>query len=491
MKIRLYWPAFALALSIQSNLYSQQPGAVQTNKYTTEDMAMLDGLFSEVLEIVHKADKKGMLLSKADGSKELIAFFNSQGEFRTRRDKMLGNDFSRPIVFKAMPGESSRINWLKGIPVPQMPEPALQADPRENEKYAEKLKKAQEQVQEEARKLAGNTQLVQTHQKGGNEAVLKMYENQANQNPLIAQMGGAEKLQKMSEAERKAAANQAVMQRTGGYTAEQIQKMSPAEKKALAQQMAQQAPAGEAGQEVAQAFTRELMVNADLRKRYESMSDAEKQAFYREYAKRYNGTDVVENNKNRTAAPDARSQEAKEIMIIEKFAEDFRKDLEQSLAPIKSRVIANETLYSERMKRLQQWAEAETEKLPVVSDSEYGEHPEGLDKVDYARHLLTYYIARDRISRDREIWEAKLNAMIPAIKKLDDFAASYEKRTDMTDQLRLAVAGARAGGYETILELNREAGYITSSAAGIQYQYNCLVLKQCDDPRAAKYQSQQ
>lgn len=424
---------------------------------------------------------------EASNAQSFVKKFEYKDELTLRREKMLGNENGRTIVFKKLPGESARVNWLKGIPVPLMPEPALQADPRINEKYGDRVEVAAEQAREQARKVANSTTIAKVHEKGGDEALKKMYMDQANDNPYVAAMGGAEKLKNMTEAERAAAARNMVSQTTGGYTPEQIKKMTPAQRQQLALQMASQ-PTGNDAQDVSQAFTKELMVNEDLRKRYAAMSNAEKQAYYKEYEKRYFGReDVNIDYHSQSAGADARTQDARDIFAIEKFAADFRADLENSLAPIRLRMKQNEALYEQRMKALSSWVTTETEKLPIVSDSEYGPRRVGAENVEVTAYMMNYYIGRDRIRRDREIWEAKVNAIIPAIIKLDNFVASYDNRKDLSDRFKLALAEAIAGGYDAVKDLNKEAGYITSSAAGIEYQFQCMMLHNCDDPRANWY----
>ncbi|RYG35032.1 MAG: hypothetical protein EOO01_31795, partial [Chitinophagaceae bacterium] len=147
---------------------------------------------------VKKEVAKGKDLLKKDDTHKLIEYFNTNGDLRAKREKLYAEKYTRPIVFKSLPGESDRLSLLGGIPVPKDPAAALQADPRENEKYADKIERLKEQAGEAARKIFNSTDLAKTHERGGDAAVIKMYEDKANQSEFVKEMGGAKALQNMS-----------------------------------------------------------------------------------------------------------------------------------------------------------------------------------------------------------------------------------------------------------------------------------------------------
>lgn len=367
-------------------------------------------------------DQAGFSVIRKDDSHKLIEYFNSNGDWWKKKEKLLGTEYSKPVVFKKLAGESSRINWLKGIPVPLMPEAALKADPPENEKYAERIKTAYEQMRTEASQLANTTDVAKLNAQG-NDAVKKMYEQQMNQNALIAQMGGVEKLSQMTEAEREQAARAAIAQQTGGYTPEQLKKMTPEQQKAVAQQMQQ------------------------------------------------NKTTNAANNN---------PADADEIFLLEKQSMELSSEIAAALQPVAVRVKQNEQLFEQRKNALQEWVTAAELKLPLVEDSEYGGRRDGIERVLFARDVMIYYITKNKIQHDRELWENYVNALVPLLQKLDNFTATYEKRNNLSDRMKLAIANCKIAGYESIVEANRVAGHISNEAASVQYQYNCAVLKECD-----------
>ncbi|MBL7756834.1 MAG: hypothetical protein JNL59_05560, partial [Chitinophagaceae bacterium] len=208
MKIFSYIVSAALVLNT-SGLWAQQSAAAAQRVKQTRQLA--DDFIYKLMEL----EKKGLYVSQKNDSQKLIEYFNTQGDIRARRDKLYGTDYSAPIVFKSLPGESDRITLLKAIPPPKMPLPAFNGDPRENERYGEQIRTAQKQAQETARQTASSTELVRTYQQGGDAAVKKMYQQEADKNAMLQQMGGAGAVEKMSESQRKQAASQAVMNKTG------------------------------------------------------------------------------------------------------------------------------------------------------------------------------------------------------------------------------------------------------------------------------------
>ena len=410
------------ALFFTTTSFSQAAGPEK--KISPETKKNLSELLDMAATYLEEKEAAGFSVIRKDDSHKIIEYFNSGGDWWKRMEKLLGSDYSKPIVFKALPGESARINWLKGIPVPLMPAAALQADPQQNEKYAARIRTAYEQMRAEADRLVNTSSLAKADQRG-NDAVKKMYEQQANQQALIAQMGGVEKLSQMSEAERAQAARAAIAQQTGGYSPEQLKKMTPEQQRAVARQMQQS-----------------------------------------------NKTAANVSNNNRS--------EADEALFLEKKTIEWNAEVSAALQPVATRIKQNEQSFEERIRLLKEWTDAAEKKLPLVEDSEYGGRREGIERVLFVRDVMNYYISASKIRNDRELWEAYVNALLPVLQKLDSFTAEFEKREKLSDQMKFAVANCKMAGYETILEANRVAGFISNEAAAIQYQYNCAVLKQCD-----------
>jgi len=478
MNIFRFIAAAVLVINTHS-IRAQQPAADPQRVKQTRQMA--DDFIYKLMEL----EKKGLYVSQKNDSQKLIEYFNTQGDIRARRDKLYSPDLSTPIVFKSLPGETDRITLLKAIPAPKMPMPAFNGDPRENERYAEMIRTAQKQAQETARQTANNTELARTYQQGGEAAVKKMYQQDADKNSMVQQMGGAGAVEKMSESQRKQAASQAVMSKTGGYTPEEIRKMTPAERQALAMQMAGNSKMGQ-GDEAAQAFTKELMVNADYRRRYEAMNKEEKQVEYRKFQERYYGGQPPAGTQQTTnREPSADQKDALELKRIHDFGKQMLDEAEKAMAPINEMSKRYEQAWQQDQATLQQWVSEKVKALPTVRDSEYGSRKEGIERVEFVQHTLNYWIGWDHIVKQRQLWERYANAYVNLFQKLDNFAATYNNKP-LSDRMKLALAEALSQGYETILEMNRRAGQISNEAGSIQYSYNCLVLKDCHDPRQGK-----
>ena len=396
----------------------------------------------ELSDLIYKGVKtqstKGVEVISEQDVKKTIEYFNSNAEIRVKRDKFYSSNYSKPIVFERLPDESDRIKWLKGIPVPKYPEAALQADPRENQRYEDKVEKHVEQLKIEARQLANKTELMQTYEQGGTEAVKKKYEKEANKSEIVQRMGGVENMQNMSEKERQEAAKKMVSDMTGGYTAEQIKNMSQAERQELAKKMA--------------AAKMQNMQAGD-----------------------YRNVDHKAMN------------EAKEVELIGNFQAKFAADLQKELEPVNNAALRNEEQWNAEMEKLSKWIAAATNALPVVRDSEYGPRRDGIEYVIFTEEYMRYTLGKGKIARDREVWERYVRVYADAFKQLDDFLATYSNKKVTSDQMKFALAGLLVAGYDTVSDMNKKAGYITNEAASFQYNYNCKALGNCKDPRQDKY----
>jgi hypothetical protein len=318
-----------------------------------------------------------------------------------------------------------------------------------------------------------------------------MYEDKANSNEFVQEMGGAQALQNMSEKERAEAAKKMVANRTGGHTVEEIKKMTPEQKKALAYQMAANRPAPN-GNEAGKAFTQELMANESYRQRYEKMSTAEKEAEYRKFETRFNGgapSTAPQTPPSREMGED--EIEAREILAINKAAEDFYKEVKEIFEPIDQLNLRYDREWRDNLATLAKWTAAEVEKLPTVSDSEYGPRKEGIELVYFTQAVMAYTMGKDKIAKQQALWARYMHAYVDVLKKLDDMAATYEKRKNPSDRYKLALAQLKAAGFESIKEMNKKADHITVDAGSIQLSYNCDVLRNCHDPRQDKYSAGQ
>lgn len=456
----------------------------KTQVASSEDQSWL---FDRAYVYINDQVKKGRDIMNAEQAEKLMNDLNNQPEVKARKAKLYRQDYSGRKQYKTTSGESDRLMLLQGIPEPKAPSPALQADPRENEKYSEKIKHFRDLAAEEARSIANSTELAKTYHRDGEAAVKKQFEDKADQSELVRDMGGARAVQNMTEEERKEAAKKMVARQTGGHTAEEIEKMTPAQKQALAWQMAASKNASGANADAA-AFTQKMMNDPSFRAQYEKMSNARKQEVYTEFLQSRGSTGTFPHE---TREMKDTKNDAEEILEVNRIAEEFRDEMKKLFAPIDALSMRYDKETALKQQQLTEWVDRETEKLPTVRDSEYGERKDGVERVYLTQAMLSFEIGKDKIAKEREIWNRYLDAYLTAFTTLDEWTAKYEKRNGLSDRLKLQLAQLKIAGYEEILELNRRAGYITGVAGSIQYGYNCVVLRNCYDPRQEKYLNNQ
>lgn len=462
---------------------TNKPAASKTNT-SSNDQTNDDEqwLFDKYYGYVKEEAKKGKDVMAGEDAVKLADYLNTNPELKAKKAKIYRQGYTRKNQYKPQAGMSDRIMLLVGIPEPKNPAAALQADPRENEKYLEKIERLKEQAEEEARKVANSTDLMKTHKREGEAGVKKMYEDKADQSEIVRDMGGAKALQNMSEKERQEAAKKMVAKQTGGYTAEQIQKMTPAQRQALAMQMANNKATN--GNDGAAAFTKMLMADPGYRAAYEKLSNTEKQKVYQEFLQNNNLQPTMPND---TKEMKEDEQDAREAIEIEKIAEQFRKELKELFDPIAQLEKQYVKDIEENRQELSRWVETETEKLPTVRDSEYGPRKDGIERVIFMQAVLSFAIGKDQVAKEQEIWDRYLDAYYTAFTKLDNWTARYEKRNDLSDRLKFQLAQLKIAGFEEVISMNKKAGYITGVAGSVQYGYNCQALRDCHDPRQDKY----
>jgi|GEM_PF-2077820 len=479
-----------LALMGLLSFAQAQPGKPTTSKNTVTNQQPADDeqwLFDKYYDYVKKETQKGKNIMAGEDAGKLADYINTNPELKAKKARLYRQTYTRKNQYKPTAGMSDRIMLLVGIPEPKSPSAALQADPRENEKYLEKIKHFKEQAEEEARKIANTTDLMKTYKRDGEAGVKKKYEDKADQNEIVRDMGGAKALQNMSEKEREEAAKKMVARQTGGYTADEIQKMTPAQRQALALQMAGNRSNAN-GNDGAAAFTKMLMADPGYRASYEKLSNAEKQKVYQEFLQNTGAAPTVP---KQTKEMKESEDEAREAIAITKIADQFRKELKDLFDPVAQQEKQYVKEIDESRQELSRWITAETEKLPAVRDSEYGERKDGIERVMFMQAVLSFAIGKDEVAKEQEIWERYLDAYYVAFHKLDEWTARYEKRNDLSDQLKLQLAQLKIAGYDAVIEMNRKAGYITGVAGSVQYNYNCEALRDCHDPRQDKYSAGQ
>ncbi|ANE52592.1 hypothetical protein [Flavisolibacter tropicus] len=462
------------------------PGEKANAKLTEE-------LVQNYLEYIKgQTQKQNTGMSVADKSAKLIEYFNTNGLIQDKLAKLYDTKFSKPVTFKALPNEPAKFHLLAGIqePIINLPVALATYTERTAEAYLGKIDKAEDEAKRAAQELAGETKVVQTYKKGGDEAVKKMYEEEVNasfkNNPVLAQMDVAA-LQKMSQKEREEYVRKMTAAQTGGATPEQIQKMTPDQKRAMAEQMMR----NQSGQSAQSAFTQEMMTNKAFAKRFNEAGTEEKQKIYKEFEERYYGqagkpASATASNQQKGASTQNIAQ-VRELQEFQNKTTQVIKKLEADLTVIGNRQSDYDRAIRLKAGTLTQWVKKSMDASPRVSRSEYGTEILYEGEIKHAAGAMFYELEQEKTVKETEIWYAKVKVHGEALRELENLAAAYSKTS--SDDIKLQVASLRAGGFESIRQLLKEADRISNNAASAQYQFNCEILHDCKDPRQDKRRS--
>lgn len=160
------------------------------------------------------------------------------------------------------------------------------------------------------------------------------------------------------------------------------------------------------------------------------------------------------------------------------------KKMEADLAPIRKRILAYQREYKVKSDAIANWMGKSMAASPRVSDSEYGLRVVYEPQIRHTARTLFNELEKERAVKDADIWYAKVKVTGEALREFENIAAAYSKTSN--DEIKLRVASIRAGGFDDIRQLLKEANGISNTAASAQYSFNCEVLHNCADPRADK-----
>ena len=152
--------------------------------------------------------------------------------------------------------------------------------------FIDRMKMFQKQLEEEARK---NSTILKLYDQGGKQAVVKAAGQEANESDLIKQMGGVDKIQNMSEAQRKALATKImnenpIIAQMGGV--DKIKNMSESERKKAGMDAIKKNPNAVMpdNDPVLQAFMQKMKADPQYAAQYKKMSINKQQEEYRQFS---------------------------------------------------------------------------------------------------------------------------------------------------------------------------------------------------------------
>ena len=325
------------------------------------------------------------------------------------------------------------------------------------------IKKIESQQKQLAGQAAKDSKLQQVYQKEGQEGLEKRAMAESDKSKIVQQMGGMENLMKMSDAERKAAA----------------QKMANDLRANPGLISGNNNPG-------ADAMTKKLMTDKDYAKRFNNMSDAEKEA----EAKKY----MAENPQQQDANSDpAKSNQQHEKLMAERDNTKYTQDITLLSLRIQKRLGAATELYSKNVSAINDWAANVRTKIdkwygekyaaiPVVELGEYGhdKDPEQVQALQITVAYLTYQMVQGPEMKLRsDNWNLYKTNCKYAIGELNDFIASYKWGSHKSDDLFAPDADQQMVGgiglaYGMMTQLAEEAKAFSSTARGYQKQFETM-----------------
>ena len=318
--------------------------------------------------------------------------------------------------------------------------------------YIKKLKRLQAQFIEEARKYVLKGQDAEQIRAVAEKNAAKAMQD-LNNNSLVQQAGGLEKLQQMTPAERQA---------WGKKMAEQV-KNNPS------------AYTG-TGNDPRKAFTNKMMKDPNYAARFQHMNQQQQQEEYKIFLSE---NDFVDNEAGKSEEINVAHNEANIAIEIAQRTTDILNHRKQ-LAGIAG-VAQKKTndYFTSVNNNLNDQYRRMAESLPVVDHGEAGKG-KNTYPVDLAYNLIVYTLERENAISNKEVWKNYMEAMKVTIAEYNAFLSEYWGRDKQTDQLMAkqnqTPAAIMAGACNDLIWLTEMAKTMTHSNAGWQRRYDEKIL---------------
>jgi len=322
--------------------------------------------------------------------------------------------------------------------------------------YLSKIESQQKQLGE---KVAKNSKLHQVYQKEGQEGLERRAMAESDKSKIIQQMGGMENLMKMSDAERKAAA----------------QKMANDLRSNPGLISGNNNPG-------ANAMSKKMMSDTAYANRFKKMSDTEKEAEVKKF--------MGENPHDQDANFDPAKHDK---LMKEKNETKYVQDITLLNTRIQDRLKAATELYSKNIIAINNWADSIRNKIekwysrryaaiPIVELGEYGhdKDPEQVQALEITLANLKYYILQSpEMQVKSDNWNVYKTNCKYAIGELNDFIASYKWGSNASENIFAPdadqqVAAGIGTAYGIMNQLATEAKNFTTTARGYQKQYETI-----------------
>jgi hypothetical protein len=358
-------------------------------------------------------------------------------------------------------GDVNLLPLMEGAPAPIFILP-LAGQTDLDAKFDPYIKKIESQQKQLAEMIAKNSKLQQVYEKEGEEGVKKRAIAEADKSVMVQQMGGTEKLMNMSEAERKAAAYKMasdIKSNPGMLSGNNNPGMN--------------------------AMMQKMMNDKEYAKRFNKMSDAEKEA---EMKKFMTETPQQEEDFNVT-----KSNQKHEQLMAERNNTKYTQEITLLNLRVQKRLAAATELFSKNISAINDWVSTVRDNIdkwysskyaaiPVVELGEYG-HDKDPDQVQALETTVAYLkyqmLQGPEMKLRSDNWNIYKTNCKYAIGELNDFIGNYKWGAHSTDNVfgpdaDQEVASGIGAAYGMMNQLAEEAKGFSSSAKGYQKQFETI-----------------
>jgi len=325
--------------------------------------------------------------------------------------------------------------------------------------YIKKIESQQKQLTE---MIAKNSKLQQVYQKEGEEGLKKRSIAESDKSVIVQQMGGTEKLMNMSEAERKAAAYKMasdVKSNPGMLSGNNNPGMN--------------------------AMMQKMMTDKEYAKRFNKLSDAEKEAEVKKFM-----TETSQQDENFDLN---KSSQQHDQLLGERNNTKYTQDITLLNLRVQKRLSAATELYSKNISAINDWVStvgnnidkwysAKYAAIPIVELGEYGhdKDPGQVQALEITVAYLKYQMLHGPEMKLRsDNWNLYKTNCKYAIGELNDFIANYKWGAHSTDNVfgpdaDQEVASGIGGAYGMMNQLAEESKNFSSTAKGYQKQFETI-----------------
>lgn len=343
------------------------------------------------------------------------------------------------------PGEINLFPIWEEIPapIPSLPEAAKVNFQSKYQSYIDKVTMLKKQMSDAVQQYVGN-------QRSDKQSMMNDAKAMADQNAIVQQMGGAEAVMNMSEADRKKAAKQAAAQiksNPGGF-----------------------APNQDAGMK---AMMEKMMNDPQYRAAYNKMSDAEKQA----ELKKFMTTKQVERNDAEFEKMLKDRNKTLSAMDVYQLLGKCLQQMQQAAKPYSDGTELANKFYNSIYTELEAWYRKQYDALPLTNTREKIGHANLLK----CKEIILYAFQQKEAATRTALWGLlKANTKI-AFGEFNDMIGNYPwgqtKNASMMDgnYTEAKVAEAVNSIYDEMIRMAKAAESLTSNHKGQQDTYDLIV----------------